>query len=99
MSNPPLLTPYQQMMAAKAADAPVKRGRKTLSDYQREQRRKAMNIANRRASDVLRARYAEEFRTLATQERHALVDAIDAEYVRDPDNPRTLAEMLKEGDV
>ena len=89
------MTPYQQMLAAKAVgETPVPQGRPPLTEYQREQRKFVETIAARRANAVLQAEYAERFREIIAAERGALRAAIDAENAAE--TPRTLAELIKE---
>lgn len=83
-------TPYQQMMATQAAR---KRRAVRLSDYQKDQRKVANTVANRRATRVLIDNHRAEFQALSKTERHALVDLIDAAYAAG--DTRTLLEILE----
>lgn len=83
------LTPYQRLLAQKAAR---KQRAQRLSDYQREQRKVANTISQRRAIRVLKDRYHGEFLEIAKAERHALVEIIDKAYAAGDTRP--LVEIL-----
>lgn len=70
-------SPYERMKRQQAA---TRTSRPRLSEFQREQRLKANNIANRRALRVLQALHREQFNSLLREERAYLYGLIDAEY-------------------
>lgn len=70
-------SPYEQMVARQTS----KVGRPTtLSDYQREGRRRASVVSLRRAITVLKDRHRDEYNALCRAERAALAAMIDKEY-------------------
>lgn len=77
------MTPFEIMQAARSSvpstDRKI-RGRKRLSDVQREARKIADRIAAKRGYRVLKWKYREELNAIVTAERRALYALIDEQY-------------------
>lgn len=77
------MTPFEIMKAAKSSSVSTERkikGRKRLSDAQRDARKRANSIALRRGYHVLRWKYREELNAIVTEERRALYALIDEQF-------------------
>jgi len=77
------MTAYQEMKAAKAVKTPAKRGRPSkYPELVREltSKGKVRNQAARRATEVLRFRYKDEYNALQREENAALTGTLMAIY-------------------
>lgn len=77
------MTPFEIMQAAKSSSVSTERkikGRKRLSDAQRDARKIADRMARQRGYHVLRWKYREELNAIVTEERRALYALIDEQY-------------------